>query len=259
MSATSLLRPSVSLRRGADRHQTQIGWLHGRHSFDTGIDPLGTDTHHGVLVVSNHDTIAPRSGFETHPHRNMEIVTWVLNGSLVHQDSEGHSGLIYPNLAQRMTAGTGIRHSEKNDHPAANPDANQPLDLVQMWVVPDENEVAPSYEQLELNPADIQGRLAVVASGMPRHRDQAAIRIRNRYAALHVTRLEPGESVTVPDAPFVHVYVACGRIHLETEGLLNAGDAARLTAAGERRIDAAEPSEVLIWEMHASLSPAPSV
>jgi redox-sensitive bicupin YhaK (pirin superfamily) len=254
-----LLRPSVSLRRGADRHQTQIGWLHGRHSFDTGIDPLGTDTHHGVLVVSNHDTIAPRSGFETHPHRNMEIVTWVLNGSLVHQDSEGHRGVIYPNLAQRMTAGTGIRHSEKNDHQAANPGAGRPLDLVQMWVVPDENEVAPGYEQLELNPTDIQGRLAVVASGIPRHRDQSAIRIRNRYAALHVARLEPGESVTVPDAPFVHVYVARGQMHLEAECLLNAGDAARLTAAGERRIGAAAPSEVLVWEMHASLSPAQSL
>jgi quercetin 2,3-dioxygenase len=259
MSATSLLRPNVSLRRGADRHQTQIGWLHGRHSFDTGIDPLGTDTHHGVLVVSNHDTIAPRSGFETHPHRNMEIVTWVLNGSLVHQDSEGHRGVIFPNLAQRMTAGTGIRHSEKNDHQAANPRAGRPLDLVQMWVVPDENEVAPGYEQLELNPTDIQGRLAVVASGIPRHRDQAAIRIRNRYAALHVARLEPGENVTVPDAPFVHVYVARGQMHLEAEGLLNAGDAARLTAAGERRIGAAAPSEVLVWEMHASLSPAQSL
>jgi quercetin 2,3-dioxygenase len=259
MSATSLLRPNVSLRRGADRHQTQIGWLHGRHSFDTGIDPLGTDTHHGVLVVSNHDTIAPRSGFETHPHRNMEIVTWVLNGSLVHQDSEGHRGVIFPNLAQRMTAGTGIRHSEKNDHQAANPRAGRPLDLVQMWVVPDENEVAPGYEQLELNPTDIQGRLAVVASGIPRHRDQAAIRIRNRYAALHVARLEPGENVTVPDAPFVHVYVARGQMHLEAEGLLNAGDAARLTAAGERRIGAAAPSEVLVWEMHASLSLAQSL
>ncbi len=138
MSTTSLLRPGVSLRRGADRHETRIGWLHGRHSFDTGIDPLGADTHHGVLVVSNHDTIAPRSGFETHPHRNMEIVTWVLNGSLVHQDSEG-------------------------------------------------------------------------------------------------TR---------------------GQVDLEAEGLLQAGDAARLTAAGERRLGAVEPGEVLIWEMHASLGPA---
>src|SRR5229473_7062015 len=121
VGATSLQHPGVSLRRGADRRQTRTGWLHGRHSFDTGIDPLGADTHHGVLVVSNHDTIAPRSGFETHPHRNMEIVTWVLDGSLVHQDSEGHTGVIYPNLAQRMTAGTGIRHSEKRRLAAAEP------------------------------------------------------------------------------------------------------------------------------------------
>jgi quercetin 2,3-dioxygenase len=256
MSSTSPLRPDVTLRRSADRHQTRIGWLHGRHSFDTGINRLGADTHHGVLVVSNHDTIAPRSGFGTHPHRNMEIVTWVLNGSLVHQDSEGHAGVIYPNLAQRMTAGTGIWHSEKNDRSAVNPDAVQPLDLVQMWVVPDEDEVAPGYEQLELGPSDLQGRLAVVASGMRRHRDQAAIRIRNRYAALHVARLEPGDGVTVPDAPFVHVYVARGQLSLEAEGVLESGDAARLTAAGERRLDAVEPSEVLIWEMHASLSPA---
>jgi len=254
MSATPSSRPGASLRRGTDRHQTRIGWLHGRHSFDTGIDPLGSDTHHGVLVVNNHDTIAPGSGFETHPHRNMEIVTWVLNGALVHQDSEGHTGIIYPNLAQRMTAGTGIRHSEKNDRPAVNPDARQPLDLVQMWVVPDETEVVPGYEQLELDPSDLQGKLAVVASGMTRHRDQAAIRIRNRYAALHAARLEPGESVTVPDAPFVHVYVTRGQLSLEAEGLLRAGDAARLTVAGARRLEAAAPSEVLIWEMHASLA-----
>src|SRR5580700_5265270 len=114
MRTSLIARPGVSIRHGADRHQTQIDWLHGRHSFDTGIDPLGADTHHGVLVVSNHDTIAPRSGFETHPHRNMEIVTWVLNGSLVHQDSEGHTGIIYPNLAQRITAGTGIRRRSES-------------------------------------------------------------------------------------------------------------------------------------------------
>jgi quercetin 2,3-dioxygenase len=174
-------------------------------------------------------------------------------------DSAGHTGVIYPNLAQRMTAGTGIRHSEKNDRSAVNPDAGHPLDLIQMWVVPDEPEVASGYEQLELDPSDLQGRLAVVASGVTRHRDQAAIRIRNRYAALHVARLDPGESVAVPDAPFVHVYLARGRIDLETEGSLAAGDAARLTAAGERRLGAAEPSEVLIWEMHASLSPTASI
>jgi redox-sensitive bicupin YhaK (pirin superfamily) len=90
---------------------------------------------------------------------------------------------------------------------------------------------------------------------MTRHRDLAAIRIRNRYAALHVARLDHSESVTIPDAPFAHVYLARGRMDLESDGTLDAGDAARLTAAGQRRLTAAEPSEVLIWEMHADLGP----
>ena len=91
---------------------------------------------------------------------------------------------------------------------------------------------------------------------MARHRDQAAIRIRNRYAALHVARLGPGESVTIPEAPFAHVYLTRGRMDLEEAGSLDAGDAARLTTAGERRLTAAEASEVLVWEMHASLDPS---
>jgi quercetin 2,3-dioxygenase len=241
---------SVDIRRGADRLQTRIDWLYGRHSFDSGVRPFGTDTHHGVLVVSNHDTIAPNSGFDTHPHRNMEIVTWVLRGSLVHQDSEGHSGTIYPNLGQRMTAGRGIRHSEKNG------DA-RPLDLIQMWVVPDELEVTPGYERLELEETEMQDRLAVVASGMPQHHDVSAIRIRNRFAALHVAHLQPGQSVEIPDSPYAHAYVALGRMDLEDGGLLEAGDAARLTAGGARRLEAVEPSEVLIWEMHTTLGARP--
>jgi redox-sensitive bicupin YhaK (pirin superfamily) len=204
-----------------------------------------------VLVVNNHDTIAPGSGFDTHPHRNMEIVTWVLDGTLVHQDSEGHAGIIYPNLAQRMTAGSGIRHSERNDRPVVDADQREPLDLIQMWVVPDQAEVSPGYEQVELDPRDLQGRLQVVASGMRRDRTTSAIRI--RYAALHVARLEPGQSIEVPDAPFVHAYLARGRIDLESAGHLGEGDAARLTAAGARRLVAIDPTEVLVWEMHASL------
>jgi redox-sensitive bicupin YhaK (pirin superfamily) len=244
---------SVDIRRGADRHETRINWLHGRHSFDTGVDQFGSDSHHGVLIVSNHDTIAPNSGFDTHPHRDMEIVTWVLDGSLVHQDSEGNAGIIYPNLAQRMSAGRGIRHSEKNDRTTAESGEGRPLDLVQMWVVPDERDVDPGYEQLELAEADLQGRLAVVASGMPEHRDLTAIRIRNRYAALHVARLLPGQSVEIPDSPFNHTYVAQGRLNLEQAAVLDAGDAARLTWGGARRLEAVEPSEVLIWEMHATV------
>jgi quercetin 2,3-dioxygenase len=241
---------SVEFRSGDSRHETHIDWLHGRHSFDTGIDSFGRDTHHGLLVVNNHDTISPGSGFDTHPHRNMEIVTWVLDGSLVHHDSEGHSGLIYPGLAQRMTAGTGIWHSVRNDQVGVS----EPVDLVQMWAVPDEVEVTPGYEQLELSPYDFDGKLAVLASGMSKHRNDAAIRLQNRYAALHVARLAPGQGVIVPDAPFVHVYVPRGRVELEGAGGLDAGDATRLTAAGELRITATVSSEVLIWEMLASMT-----
>src|SRR6201987_3129783 len=164
------------IRRAADRALTTTSWLTSRHSFAFGDHYDPDNPHHGLLLVNNDDSVEPRSGFDTHPHRNMEIVTWVLDGSLVHQDSEGHNGVIYPNLAQRMTAGTGIRHSEKNDHSAVSQDDGRPLDLIQMWVVPDEPEVAPGYEQLELDPSDLRGRLAGVASGMTRDRNPAAER-----------------------------------------------------------------------------------
>jgi redox-sensitive bicupin YhaK (pirin superfamily) len=245
----TLADPSIDIRPSGSRHRTTIGWLDGRHSFDTGIDPFGHDTHHGLLVVHNHDTIAPQGGFDTHPHRDMEIVTWVVSGTLVHQDSEGHNGAIYPNLAQRMSAGTGIWHSEKNDGWGAT----EPVDLVQMWVIPDEAGVTPGYQQLNLSPHELEGKLAVVASGIPKHLNDAAIRIRNRWAALHVGRLEPGQSVTVPDAAYAHVYLARGRARLEGADTLDVGDAARLTAAGPRWLQATLPTEVLIWEMHTSL------
>jgi quercetin 2,3-dioxygenase len=125
----------------------------------------------------------------------MEIVTWVLQGSLVHQDSEGHSGVIYPGLAQRMSAGTGIRHSEKNDawrHGVGNVH-DEPVRFVQMWVLPDDAGMQPGYEQLDISDELLRGGLRPVASGMDKHVDAAAIRIESRYAALHAARLKPGE------------------------------------------------------------------
>jgi redox-sensitive bicupin YhaK (pirin superfamily) len=104
------------------------------------------NTHHGLLLVHNEDTIRPGAGFETHPHRDMEIVTWVLEGALVHQDSTGDFGVIYPGLAQRMSAGTGIMHSEKNDFRHLGGERHtDPVHLVQMWIVPDEAGVRPGY------------------------------------------------------------------------------------------------------------------
>src|SRR3954462_446486 len=149
---TDSLTPGVDVRRATDRFKTRIGWLDSKHSFSFSNHWDPDNTHHGLLLVNNDDIVTAGAGFETHPHRDMEIVTWVLRGSLVHQDSEGNSGLIYPGLAQRMSAGAGILHAEKNDAwrlqgGAAHKD---PVHFVQMWVVPDEAGIDPGYEQLEI-------------------------------------------------------------------------------------------------------------
>ena len=110
---TQSLTPTVDIRRAADRAATDLGWLDSKHSFSFGPHWDPRNVSHGLLLVNNDDIVRAGTGFDTHPHRDMEIVTWVLNGSLVHQDSTGHSGVIYPGLAQRMSAGKGILHSEK--------------------------------------------------------------------------------------------------------------------------------------------------
>ncbi len=255
MTQTATGRPvgeqGVDVRRAADRFATRTGWLDSKHSFSFGPHYDPRDTHFGLLLVSNDDVVAPGTGFDTHPHRDMEIVTWVLRGSLVHQDSTGHNGLIYPGLAQRMSAGRGILHSEKNDAVGAG---NEPVHFVQMWVLPDQAAVDPGYEQLEIAPDRLAGGWATVASGMARDVDDAAIHIRQRDAALHAARLQPGETVRLPAAPFVHLYVAAGSVELEGSGRLGTGDAARVTRAEGHRLVAVEPAEVLAWETHASLA-----
>jgi redox-sensitive bicupin YhaK (pirin superfamily) len=256
---TATLTPEVDVRRADERHKTRLGWLDSKHSFSFSRHHDPANTHHGLLLVNNDDIVRPGTGFETHPHQDMEIVTWVLQGSLVHQDSEGHSGVLYPGLAQRMSAGTGILHSEKNDSwrlagPGQSDDAHRdPVHFVQMWVVPDERGIAPGYEQLEIDHELLSGGLVTVASGMPEHDGAAAIRIKNRYAALHAARLQPGQSVQLPEAPFLHLFVPRGRVTLEGAGPLEAGDAVRFTATGGQRVTAAEPAEILVWEMHATL------
>ncbi|RAG85933.1 pirin family protein [Streptacidiphilus pinicola] len=249
-----LLTPTVEVRRAGERHASRLSWLDSKHSFSLGTGrPDPANTHHGLLLVHNEDLVQPGAGFETHPHQDMEIVTWVLQGSLVHQDSTGHSGVIYPGLAQRMSAGTGILHSEKNDtYRAADVRPTTPVRFVQMWVLPDEPGVTPGYEQLEIDDELLGGSLVTVASGMDRHRDASAIRIRNRYAALHAARLRPGEQVALPEAPFLHLFVPRGSVDVEGVGALDEGDAARFTATGGQRVSAVTSAEVLVWEMHAT-------
>ena len=157
-----------------------------------------------------------------------------------------------------MSAGRGILHSEKNDSWTLTGEQShsEPVHFVQMWVVPDESGLTPGYQQLEIDDELLRGNLVTIASGMPEHRDAAAITIRNRYAALHGARLQAGQSVQVPDAPYLHLFVAQGDVTLEGAGALEQGDAVRFTASGGQRVTATAPAEILVWEMHAGLAAA---
>lgn len=237
--------------RADDRPRWRNGWLDSRQSFPfTGNFDLAANAH-GQLMVHNQDRVGPGEGFDTHRHRDVEIITWVLEGSVLHQDSVGNSGLIYPGLAQRMSAGTGILHSEKNGSTSYS---GAPVEVVQMWVPPDTAGIEPSYQELDVASALATGELIPVASGRRGRGGDAAIGLRNRFATLHAARLEPGGAVTVPDAPFGHVFLARGSAVMEGVGALTAGDAVRLADAGGQRITAVTPAEVLIWEMHRGLS-----
>lgn len=244
----------LDVRRAQDRFSTDWGWLDSKHSFSFGQHYDPGNTHFGLLLVSNDDRVLAGTGFETHPHRDMEIVTWVLEGSLVHQDSTGHSGVIYPGLAQRMSAGTGILHSEKNDSWTLSGEAehSNEVQFVQMWVLPDERNLTPGYEQLDIDGELARGGLVTVASGMPKHADHRAISIQQRDAALYAARMDAGAEVTLPNAPFVHLFVARGEVALESAGPLVQGDAVRIAGGGGQTVAATTSAEILVWEMASS-------
>lgn len=247
--------PHIDIRRAGDRFRTNLDWLDSKHSFSFGRHYDATNTAHGLLVANNDDVVGAGTGFDTHPHRDMEIVTWVLEGSLVHQDSTGHSGVIYPGLAQRMSAGRGIMHSERNDawRLGGEPHAD-PVHFVQMWVLPDESDLTPGYEQREIDDSLlIGGSLVPVASGLDKHDGEAAVSISNRHAALYAARLQVGQFVALPEAPYLHLFVPRGAVTLEGVGELATGDAARFTATGGQTVTATEPAEILVWEMHAGI------
>jgi redox-sensitive bicupin YhaK (pirin superfamily) len=240
---------TIDLRPAGSRFHTDIGWLDSHHSFSFGEHYDPANTGHGLLIVSNDDTVAPAGGFGTHGHRDMEIVTWVLDGELEHRDSTGTVGVIYPGLAQRMSAGSGIRHSEMNHS------ATAPVHFVQMWVVPDTEGIDPGYEQLDVTDRLDGGGLVAVASGRGH---EGAIRIFQKGAVMWVARLADGETVTIPDAPYVHVFAAIGSVQLGETGhqetLVATGDATRLTNAGPLTVTALERSEVIVWESDAAVA-----
>lgn len=230
---------TIDLRRADDRFMTRTDWLDSKHSFSFGPHYDPANTHHGLLLVNNDDVVRAGTGFGTHPHRDMEIVTWVLSGELEHRDSAGHHGVIVPGHAQRMSAGTGIRHSEHNASTSAD------VHFLQMWVLPDTEGITPGYEQLDISAEIAGGTLVPIASG---RRHSGAVTIHQRDAVLWGARLRPGARVDVPDDRHVHVFVANGSGTLDPGGRLDTGDAARLTDPDGLAFTAGgDGAEVLIW------------
>jgi redox-sensitive bicupin YhaK (pirin superfamily) len=131
----------IEIRKRNQRFRTRTEWLDSWHSFSFGRNYDPNNVGHGLLIVNNDDIVLPRTGFITHPHQDMEILTCVLAGELEHKDSEGNNGIIYPGLARRMSAGTGIWHSE------INPNGKKPVRFIQMWVLPDTERIKPGYKQ----------------------------------------------------------------------------------------------------------------
>jgi redox-sensitive bicupin YhaK (pirin superfamily) len=228
----------IRVVRAAERPHTDAGWLDSHHSFSFGPHWDPENTGHGLLLVNNDDRVAAGGGFDTHPHRDMEIVTWVLEGELEHQDTTGAHGVITPGLAQRMSAGTGVLHSERNA-------GDGEVHFIQMWVRPDRQGVEPSYEQRDVSEALAAGGLVAVASGQGH---DGAVHLNQRDAVLWAARLHEGDEVTVPDGGHVHLFVARGTVELAVAGTLDEGDAARLEQAGELALTGGpDGAEVLIW------------
>ncbi|MEY2416783.1 MAG: quercetin 2,3-dioxygenase [Ilumatobacteraceae bacterium] len=191
------------------------------------------------MLVNNDDKVAAGGGFGTHGHRDMEIVTWVLSGRLEHHDSEGNNGVLYPGLAQRMSAGRGIRHSEMNASDT------EPVHFVQMWVLPDTAGVDPGYEQRDVNEALATGQLVPIASGKGH---EGAVSLHQRDAVLWGARVPAGETVDLPTDEHVHAFVALGDGSLSDNTSLAIGDSARITGKQPLQFTAgSDGAELLVW------------
>lgn len=229
---------TLDIRRADERFATRLDWLDSKHSFSFGPHYDPANTGFGLLLVNNDDVVRGGTGFGTHHHRDMEIVTWVLSGALEHRDSEGNHGIIEPGQAQRMSAGSGILHSEHN----ASPDAD--VHFLQMWVPPDTRGITPGYEQNDVGDELDSGRLFRIASG----KGDGAVHIHQQGAELWGGRVRAGGTVDLPTDRHVHVFVARGAGTLQPGGLLTTGDAARLTEPDGLSFTAGDDgAELSIW------------
>lgn len=227
-------------RPAAERGHFDHGWLDTSHTFSFAgyHDPA----HMGfrALRVINEDRVAPGQGFGAHSHRDMEILTYVLDGALAHQDSMGNRSTIVPGEVQRMSAGTGVTHSEFNGR------ADRPVHFLQIWLLPDRRGLAPGYEQRAIPPQEERGALRLVASRDGRG-DSVTI---HQDADLYASRLEPGERVKHALAGGRHAWLqmVSGRVELNGTALA-AGDGAAVSGESALEVVAAEPAHFLLFDL----------
>jgi redox-sensitive bicupin YhaK (pirin superfamily) len=230
----------ITIRKASERGHFNFGWLDTYHTFSFGeyYDPR----HMGFrsLRVINEDFVAPGAGFPTHGHRDMEIVTYVLEGGLAHRDSMGNGSTIRPGDVQRMSAGTGVRHSEANESDAES------VHLLQIWIMPSENGIAPGYEQKFFADEEKRGRLRLVAS--PDGRD-GSVTI-HQDASLYAAVLDPSQEVRheLAEGRGAWLQVARGAVELNGQAL-GQGDGAAASGEGSLTITAREPAEVLLFDL----------
>jgi len=230
----------LTLRAGQDRGHFEHGWLDTYHTFSFGdyMDPR----HMGFrsLRVLNEDWVGPGQGFPRHGHRDMEILTWVLEGALEHRDSLGNGSIIRPGELQRMSAGTGILHSE------ANPSSTEPVHLLQIWILPDRRGHEPSYDQRAYNLDESKGRWRVVASNDGR--DESLVI--HQDARLSMARVEPGQILPVPLEAGRYAWLQVARGSIELGNLIaKAGDGVAVSDTTAFEIKATAPSELLLFDM----------
>ncbi|HTQ07486.1 MAG TPA: pirin family protein [Polyangiaceae bacterium] len=230
----------LKLRKAAERGHENHGWLDSYHTFSFAdyYDPA----HMGfrALRVINEDRVEPGRGFGTHGHREMEIVSYVLEGALRHDDSTGTGSVIRPGDVQRMSAGTGVRHSERNLS------ANEPVHFLQIWIVPSVGGVPPSYEQKTFTESDKRGRLALVASPDGR---AGSVTIHSD-ATLHAGLFDGAESAELPLASGRHAWVQLARGRASVNGsVLGAGDGLALSDERSVRIEQGAGAELLVFDL----------
>lgn len=230
----------IKLQKAADRFHTRVGWLDSWHTFSFGEHYDPAQMGFRSLRVINDDTVLPGEGFGTHSHRDMEILTYVLQGALAHKDSTGGGGVIRPGDVQRMSAGTGVSHSE------FNASRSDPVHFLQIWIVPESQGVTPGYEQKSFPAQDRTGKLRLLAS---RDSRDGSVKI-HQDAAVYGALLGPGDRVSYDLVPGRHawVHVARGSVSLNGQPL-SAGDGAAVTDERKLALQATDASEVLLFDL----------